>query len=84
MKKSEKINALNAPAVAYYSGFGGLEVKQIEYDINDYIIFIAGAWNGRRTAHRARIYYTLTGRAFFRYNDARIPLDECIRTGGGV
>ena len=34
-------------SIAYYSGLNGLEIKGIEYGIDDYIYCVSGAW-GRR------------------------------------
>lgn len=34
-------------SIAYYSGLNGLEIKGIEYGINDYIYCVSGAWGGR-------------------------------------
>lgn len=34
-------------SVAYYSGLNGLEIKGIEYGINDFVYCVSGAW-GRR------------------------------------
>ena len=34
------------PAIAYYSGLNGLEIHGIEYDIDDYIYCVSGAWGG--------------------------------------
>ena len=31
-------------AVAYYSGFSGLETHGIEYGVNDYLYCVSGAW----------------------------------------
>lgn len=33
-------------SIAYYSGLNGLEIKGIEYSINDYIYCVSGAWGG--------------------------------------
>ena len=46
----------NNATIAYYSGFGGLEEKHIEYGIDDYLYIVAGAWNGSRTYHKLKIY----------------------------
>ena len=43
--------------IAYYSGFGGLEVKHIEYGTDDYFYIVAGAWNGKRTYHKLKVHY---------------------------
>ena len=60
--------------IAYFSGCGGIEVKHIEYGATDFVYFIAGAWTGNKTAHKARIYYS--SRPFIRFHGYRIPLDE--------
>ena len=31
-------------SIAYYSGLNGLEIKGIEYGINDYVYCVSGAW----------------------------------------
>lgn len=69
---------LEAPAVAYYSGWGGIEITGIIYGINDSIEYRAPAWWGKPKAHRTRIYYN-NENPYFKYNGHRIPLNECIR-----
>lgn len=53
-------------SIAYYSGLNGLEIKGIEYGINDYIYCVSGAWGGGKAFHRCKIQYTRSGAAFFR------------------
>ena len=76
MKKSE---IMAARPVAYYSGFGGIEIKSINYDIDDYVIYIAGAWCSEKSVHKSKIYYTMSGSPYFKYKGTRVHLDECIR-----
>lgn len=71
-------------SIAYYSGLNGLEIKGIEYGIDDYIYCVSGAWGGGKAFHRCKIQYTRSGAAFFRIHGYRVPLDECIRMGGGL
>lgn len=79
MTKQEKNKALQMETIAYYSGFGGVEIKAIEYGIEDYVIFIANSFIPNiRTAHRVKIYYN-TSRPYFNYHTLQIHLDECIR-----
>lgn len=57
-------------SVAYYSGLNGLEIKGIEYGIDDFIYFVSGCWYGGKAArrfHRCKIYYPANGKdsAFF-------------------
>ena len=68
-------------SIAYYSGLNGLEIKGIEYGVNDYVYCVSGAWGGGKAFHRVRVQYTSKGTAFFVVHGYRIPLDECIRMG---
>lgn len=36
----------NKKSIAYYSGLNGLEIKGIEYGINDFIYCISNCWYG--------------------------------------
>lgn len=74
----------NRESVAYYSGLNGLEIKGIEYGINDFVYCVSGCWYGGKAArrfHRCKIYHPANGKdsAFFRVDGYKIPLDECIR-----
>lgn len=71
-------------SIAYYSGLNGIEIKGIEYGIDDYIYCISGVWGGGRAYHRCKVYYTASGRDFFKVYGQRVPLDECIRMGGTI
>lgn len=68
-------------SIAYYSGLNGLEIKGIEYGVNDFVYCVSGARGGGKAFHRCKIYYPITGSAFFRVDGYKIPLDECIRMG---
>lgn len=73
-------------SIAYYSGLNGLEIKDIEYGIDDFVYCVSGCWYGGKAArrfHRCKIYYPANGKAsaFFRVDGYKIPLDECIRMG---
>ena len=50
-------------SIAYYSGLNGLEIKGIEYGINDYVYCVSGAWDGGKAFHRCKIQYTRNGGA---------------------
>lgn len=52
-------------SIAYYSGLNGLEIKGIEYGINDYVYCVSGAWGGGKAFHRCKIQNTRKGAAFF-------------------
>lgn len=75
---SKKEICLNNESFAYYSGLGGLELKKIEYGIEDYIYCVAGAWTSKKSYHRLKVYYDSKG-SYIKLHGYRIPLDECIR-----
>ena len=47
----------NNATIAYYSGLGGLEVRFIEYGINDYVYLIAEAWSNNKSYHKLKVHY---------------------------
>ena len=82
MNKRQYCESLES--IAYYSGLNGLEIKGIEYGIDDYIYCVSGAWYGGKAGkryHRVKIQYTRKGAACFVVHGYRIPLYECIRMG---
>lgn len=75
MTKQEKEEVMDMPTVAVYSmGYTGIEIKKIEYGIEDYIIFV----DPENKVHRNKIY-TSSERFYFKWGQFRIYLDECIR-----
>ena len=66
---------------AYYSGFGGVEFKHIEYGINDYIYCVSNAWHGGEDAkkyHKLMVYYG-NDTDYVKLYGVKIPLNECIK-----
>lgn len=63
--------------IAYYSGFGGLEIKGFDWGIDDYMYCISGAWGGKKTPHRLKIY----NGEYVKLHGCKVPLSECISTG---
>ena len=77
-----KAYCLEHKSIAYYSGFGGIEIKAINHGISDCVYYVASAWYGgesAKTYHCKRIYYPAKASPYFLHNGNRIPLDECIR-----
>lgn len=72
-------NILTKKSIAYFSGFGGIEIKHIEYGIDEIVEYVAGAWSGKKSAHRHKVYYTENGNAYFMHEGCRVPFNECIR-----
>ena len=79
---TRKEYCLKNPAVAYYSGFSGLEIHGIEYGINDYLYCVSGAWGAKskQKPHKLKIYYDDNG-GFVRLHGYKVPMNECIRMG---
>lgn len=71
------------PALAYYSGFGGLEIHGIECGIDDYIYCVSGAWGSasKRSYHKLKIQSAAGGQHYFRLHGYKIPLANCIKMG---
>lgn len=79
-KDKKEIEA--AKTVAYWSDMGGIEVKFIEYGIDDYLVCVANAWNGHKTYHKLRIHTTHAkdSRTYVVLAGHKLYLDECVRT----
>lgn len=75
---SKKEICLNNESFAYYSGFGGLEFKKIEYGIEDYIYCVSGAWTSKKAYHKLKIYYNNTDDHYIKLHGYKILLNECI------
>ena len=73
MTKSEKQNYLNKKTVGYWCDWMGIELKDIEYGINDYAIIVIQ----ERSVHRVKIYYGI--REYIIIRGRRLYFDECLR-----
>lgn len=67
-----------AIAVKSISAFGGIEILDIEYGVNDAVIWRTNYGTPGKT-RRSRIYYTKNGRPYFKMNGHREYLDEYMR-----
>lgn len=65
--------------IAYFSGFGGLEIHEVCNAIDSCVYFTVNAWGGNKTYHESKIRYTVNGRPYFKFSGVRIYLDECIK-----
>ena len=74
MTKSEKQNYLNKNTIGYWCDWGGVEVKGIEYGINDYAIIVVN----ETSVHRVKIYYGYK-RDYIRIRGRRLYFDDCLR-----
>ena len=76
---TKKEYCLTHPAYAYYSGFSGLEIHGIEYEIDYYVYCVSGAWYGKKSYHKLKIYCTAYGQHYIKLHGYKIPLCDCIR-----
>ena len=76
---TKKEICLNNASFAYYSGFSGLELKHIEYGIDDYIYCVSGSWGGKKGYHKLKVYTDSKGDSYLKLHGYKIPLNECIR-----
>lgn len=80
---TKKEICLSHESIAYVSALNGIEIKHIEHGIDDYIYAISGAWGGKKSYHKAKVYYDGPQGAspYFKINGVKCRLDECIRMG---
>lgn len=76
---TKKEVCLQHDSFAYYSGFGGVEFKHIEYGVNDYVYLISGAWTTNKSYHKLKVYYDDDDGDYIKLNGCKIPFNECIR-----
>lgn len=78
---TKKEYCMQHETVAYYSGFSGLEIKGVEYGINDYVYCVSGVWGAKSNQrfHRLKIHYTNNGNDYIMLHGYRVMLRECIR-----
>lgn len=70
------------PTIGYYSmsNFGGLEILDIEYGIQDKLVTCFNWGTGRQMIRRNTIYSTPSGRQYIRKAGYRFYLDEMMKT----
>lgn len=78
MTKAEKQKYLEMKSVGYAASLTGLEVKAVEYGIEDMIIFTFPTVKGGLSVHSAKIKYDKE-RPYFRFEDYQVYVDEIMR-----
>ena len=76
MTKAEKRELLSVEG--YASMFGGLEVKRIEYGVEDYVLFVVNAWFCNPSVHRAKIHYGGGANPYFIFKGTRVYFNHLI------
>ncbi|MBO6272777.1 hypothetical protein J6O48_08370 [bacterium] len=59
--------------------FGGLEILDILYGINDYAVACFNFGTGRQQIRKHKIHYTPAGRSYIRKQGVRYYFDEIMR-----
>jgi len=78
MNKQQKIEYMNMDTIGTCWDAGGIEVKEIEHGINDYVIFVACVMGSNPTVHRIKIQYNSVN-AYFKFNGWHISFNNIIR-----
>ena len=62
-----------------FTQWGGIEILDIEYGIEDYVIACFNFGNGRYDFRRHKIYTSTSGRQYFRKQGVRYYFDEVMK-----
>lgn len=83
MKKALYKEYENIEAIGYYcmGNYGGLEVLDIEYGIDDKLITCFNFGTGRQMIRRNKVLTTSNGRLYIRKAGYRFYLDNIMRAG---
>ena len=73
------MNDAKVIAVCTMCNFGGIEILNVEYGIDDRIVYRYNFGQPENKMHKARIYYGAGDMPYFNTKFGRIYLDECIR-----
>ena len=78
----EKRDILTMPTIAYFSGYGGIEIKGFLHN-EDRVLYVQGTFAGKPTAHISRLRWNNEGMPHFhiylKRSVRRIYLHECLR-----
>ena len=75
-KTIERVKGMRT--IGYWSENGGLEVKSIEYGVNDYILAVSGTFCGKPEVHRLKIHYGFRSQ-YVVLNGHRYNFNNCIK-----
>lgn len=81
LTKEETQAILELPTIATYNyGFyEGVEIKRIDYGIDDYVIYTTRHGNDKPRIHKVKIRYDRDSQAYIFVDDWKIYLNECLR-----
>lgn len=66
-------------AVYSMSNWGGIEILDIIYGIDDYVVARYNFGKAEDKVHKVKIRYGADDNTYFRLDDYRVNLDECMR-----
>ena len=78
MTREEKKAIIEQKAVGYWTDFGGVEVKNFEYGIEDYLTCVSFASTDTPKVHYLKIKCTRGGRFYVIVYGHQLYLDECL------
>lgn len=70
---------LENKTVVYFSGWGGIEVKKIEYGIENCIYCVSGTWTSKKSYHKFKIFSSSKGE-YINYHGNRCYLHDFLRS----
>lgn len=81
MNKAEKQRVIELPTVAtcWEDYPGGVEIKEIEYGIDDYCLCVTQTMTNNPRAHRVKINYSADYRPYISIDGFHIYMDDCLR-----
>jgi hypothetical protein len=74
-----KMSDIKVISVYAISNFGGIEILNVEYDIDDRIVYRYNFGQPENKIHKARIYYGAGDMPYFNTKFGRIYLKDCMR-----
>ena len=80
MTKEEKQAVIEQKAIGYWADFGGVEVKTIDYGIEDYLTCVSLVNTDTPRVHYLKIKTSRGGRPYVIIYGHNMYLDECLRT----
>lgn len=78
MKKQEKFEIINKKTIWYCISYNRLEIKGIEYWIDDFVIYTVKIWSNIKVK-RSIIKYSKNWDPFFYCNKSKIKFSDIIK-----
>ena len=79
MTVKEKEEVIKMPALAYWTDFGGIEVKDIQYGTEDYLTCVSLVTTDHPRVHYLKIKTSMGGRPYVIIYGHNMYLDQCLK-----